>query len=43
MKKVERFFRKIKQNIEWSSVVIYGQNDQDVCENGILFERYFKF
>ena len=39
MKKVERFFRRIKQNFEWSAVAMYGQNDHDVYVNGLLFKK----
>lgn len=39
MKKVERFFRRIKQNFEWSAVAMYGQNDYDVYVNGLLFKK----
>lgn len=41
MKRLERYFRKMIQNIQKSSVVIYGQNDQKLLENKILFRKYF--
>ncbi len=41
MKRLERCFRKMIQNIKRSSVIIYGQNDRDLLKSEIHFRKYF--